>query len=235
MPFTYHPGEKIHKTLTFERIFGALSPVFPEITPLVSKGDRPLQMNFEKELNALIRDAIHNPADTAVNIIRPFMFPGQHENQLLFFLKPEVFMLEVDQASRVVELAVSHLLVYGVHMDGAAVVPGPHLSRSGTMDRHYGYINQMSREASTLLTPSDREAVLSALEVTTEVPMLGGQSVLRGVLFPRQSLPPVGMVYVHTDTAYGTQPESCGQIDRGMSEKSQSVMRNWFDPSSPID
>ena len=54
MPFTYHPGEKIHKTLTFERIFGALSPVFPEITPLVSKGDRPLQMNFEKELNALI-------------------------------------------------------------------------------------------------------------------------------------------------------------------------------------
>ena len=54
MPFTYHPGEKIHKTLTFERIFGTLSPVFPEITPLVSKGDRPLQMNFEKELNALI-------------------------------------------------------------------------------------------------------------------------------------------------------------------------------------
>lgn len=54
MPYTYHRGEKVHKTLTFERLFGALNPVFPEVTPLVSKGDRPLQMNFNEELNALI-------------------------------------------------------------------------------------------------------------------------------------------------------------------------------------
>ncbi len=54
MPHTYHPGESVHKTLTFERLFGSLSPVLPEITPLASKGNRPLQMNFEEELNALI-------------------------------------------------------------------------------------------------------------------------------------------------------------------------------------
>ena len=54
MPYTYHPGEKIHKTLTFERLFGALNPVFSEITPLESKGNRPLQMNFEEELDALV-------------------------------------------------------------------------------------------------------------------------------------------------------------------------------------
>jgi hypothetical protein len=54
MPHTHYPGERVHKTQTFERLFGTLNPVFPEITPLESKGDRPLQMNFEAELNALI-------------------------------------------------------------------------------------------------------------------------------------------------------------------------------------
>lgn len=54
MPSTYHPGEKVHKTFTFERLFGTLNPMFSKLTPLVSKGDRPLQMNFEAELNALI-------------------------------------------------------------------------------------------------------------------------------------------------------------------------------------
>jgi hypothetical protein len=54
MPHTYYPGEKVHKTQTFERLFSTLKPIFPAVTPLGSKGDRPLQMDFESELNALI-------------------------------------------------------------------------------------------------------------------------------------------------------------------------------------
>jgi hypothetical protein len=54
MPHAYYPGEKVHKTQTFERLFSTLKPIFPTVTPLGSKGDRPLQMDFESELNALI-------------------------------------------------------------------------------------------------------------------------------------------------------------------------------------
>ncbi|MGK5095449.1 IS4 family transposase [Deltaproteobacteria bacterium TL4] len=54
MPYTFHRGEKVPKTLTFERLFDALNPVFPRVTPLAPKGNRPLQMYFEDELNALI-------------------------------------------------------------------------------------------------------------------------------------------------------------------------------------
>jgi hypothetical protein len=54
MPYIFHRGEKVPKTPTFERLFGALNPIFARVTPLAPKGNRPLQMYFEDELNALI-------------------------------------------------------------------------------------------------------------------------------------------------------------------------------------
>ena len=54
MPYTYHPGERVHKALTFERLYHSAGRILPRITPLESRGNRPLQMSFDEELKALI-------------------------------------------------------------------------------------------------------------------------------------------------------------------------------------
>lgn len=54
MPYTYHPGERVPKALTFERLYHSVGRILPRITPLESRGNRPLQMSFDEELKALI-------------------------------------------------------------------------------------------------------------------------------------------------------------------------------------
>ena len=54
MPYTYHPGQRVHKSVTFERLYRPISQILPQITPLESRGNRPLQMDFEDELKSLI-------------------------------------------------------------------------------------------------------------------------------------------------------------------------------------
>jgi hypothetical protein len=54
MPRTLEPCRKRNKALSFQKLAAPLKKVLQGITSLVSRGNRPLQMTFEDQLNALI-------------------------------------------------------------------------------------------------------------------------------------------------------------------------------------
>lgn len=112
-------------------------------------------------------------------LLTPFTLETDRQNQLLFFLKPECFLLPEPGQARLLDLVLNTLRRFGVEIRGALKLTGPSLGNRGAMDRHYGFINKLSRSASTLVTAADREAITSALGLPQETFILGGHEVLR--------------------------------------------------------
>jgi len=54
MPRTFKPFPKPFHSPSFFELRQSLKTILPESPPLVSRGDRPLKMTFEDQLNALI-------------------------------------------------------------------------------------------------------------------------------------------------------------------------------------
>jgi len=54
MPCTWMPGKHWKKHETHSNLMAPINNVMPEITPLLSKCNRPLQMSFEDQLNILV-------------------------------------------------------------------------------------------------------------------------------------------------------------------------------------
>ena len=54
MPRSFEPYQKRHHSPSFWKLFQPLKKILPETSALQSRGDRPLQMNFEDQLKALI-------------------------------------------------------------------------------------------------------------------------------------------------------------------------------------
>lgn len=99
-------------------------------------------------------------------------FESTRQNQLLFFLKPEAF------ATDPIRIALETLDRYQIEMSGCLLVSGHRLSTLGLMDRHYGYINNLSRSASGTISEEHRLIIAEALGVSRDVPILGGHEVL---------------------------------------------------------
>jgi hypothetical protein len=100
------------------------------------------------------------------------------QNQLLFFLKPETFLAPKEHQLELVTLILSRFEQFNIEISGCVAVAGPRLQEASVMDRHYGYINAMSRSASSALTPTDRNRFLELLNISESVPVLGGHEVL---------------------------------------------------------
>src|SRR5438093_8936094 len=110
---------------------------------------------------AIVR-SLEDPSDQRV--LQEFRFGGDRLNELLFFFKPECFL--VDSAAHVqktVAMARQKIAQFGAEVTGALWLRGPYLRHHGVMDRHYGYINRLSRQASTLLTPDELASILEAV------------------------------------------------------------------------
>jgi hypothetical protein len=54
MPYTFKPQSKKQKAPSFHKLWQPVKKIFPSMTPLESRGDRPLQMDFEQQLKALV-------------------------------------------------------------------------------------------------------------------------------------------------------------------------------------
>lgn len=116
----------------------------------------------------------------AESVLSPFDLRSSALNQLLFFLKPECFL---DGEGSLVEQrlrrVLSKLAESDVHVSGAALVQGRRLEELGVMDRHYGFINTLSKSASSALSIDDRSRILAELDPDSEQPLiLGGHEFL---------------------------------------------------------
>ncbi|HSB02022.1 MAG TPA: hypothetical protein VLE49_15340, partial [Anaerolineales bacterium] len=108
--------------------------------------------------NSLINEivgTVHNVNQS--KIVSPIQIgKGDWENELLLFIKPEIFMVaNDDNMGATVELIFEKLAEYKANIDGVMILGGALLDEKKIMDRHYGFINRLSRTASKMLSPED--------------------------------------------------------------------------------
>lgn len=88
------------------------------------------------------------------------------QNELVFFIKPELLDVEEDE-----KILNSFLLIqekfedFNVKISGAAIIPGITLDKFGIMNRHYGFINQLSSKASSMVDEESRQKLFKTLEI----------------------------------------------------------------------
>ena len=88
------------------------------------------------------------------------------QNELVFFIKPELFAVDQDEAIfNSMQLIKEKFTAYTVEINGTAIIPGAVLEKHGIMNRHYGFINQLSRKASELVNADIRQQVFSTLDI----------------------------------------------------------------------
>jgi hypothetical protein len=104
------------------------------------------------------------------------------QNELVFFIKPE--LLDVAEKSKILsslQLIQKKFTEFKVEINGAAIIPGAVLDEFEIMNRHYGYINQLSRMASEMIDEETRERMFEKLEIKDqgEHRVLGGHEFLK--------------------------------------------------------
>jgi hypothetical protein len=109
---------------------------------------------------------------------------GEWENELLLFVKPELLMVEDPQAIKnSLELVFAKLAEFKAQVDGMMLVGGRLLEQYEIMNRHYGYINLLSRKASEIIDPADRQKVFEMLNLSPSdagaYTLLGGHEYLK--------------------------------------------------------
>jgi nucleoside diphosphate kinase len=102
-------------------------------------------------------------------------------NELLLFIKPELFLVEkAEQVERSIDLVLTKLKEFDAHISGISIVGGRLLDQLEIMNHHYGFINRLSRLASKMLDDDDRTKIAEALEISSigEYEILGGHEYL---------------------------------------------------------
>lgn len=119
----------------------------------------------------------------SAQIIQPVHI-GQtdRQNELVFFIKPE--LLRVDDNAKILtslKLIEEKFADHKVSVDGTVILPGKVLADYEIMNRHYGFINQLSRMASEMVTADTREEMFKklGLEQHSEYQVLGGHEFLQ--------------------------------------------------------
>jgi len=109
-------------------------------------------------------------------IVSDFKLKTNKKNQLLAFFKPEVFLNKTpQQIEKIMGFVFDKLEKYEVSIDGAAVFPGKAVGKYSIMDRHYGVINTLSKNASKILGKDERDLIFNTLGIKDKnIPILGG-------------------------------------------------------------
>jgi hypothetical protein len=113
---------------------------------------------------------------TNPTILSDFKLKTDKKNQLLAFFKPEVFLdKKPEQIEKIMKLVFEKLEKYEVNVDGTALFPGSAVGKFQIMDRHYGVINTLSKNASKILSKEEKELVFKTLGVKNQnTKILGG-------------------------------------------------------------
>lgn len=98
-------------------------------------------------------------------LLSPFRFGGERENEFVLFFKPEVFFPGVNTEASI-SMAFDKFKEHNVDVSGMLLLTGDRMNELGIMDRHYGFINKLSKNASKILSSEDLEKIYSILEIT---------------------------------------------------------------------
>lgn len=136
-------------------------------------------MQSQQQLKQALLDSLQKDEEIAV-IQPPAIGQTQRQNELLMFIKPEILAIEDRNClGNAIDLIWAKLSEFDATVAGVVLVGGPALEEKESMDRHYGAINVLSKNASNGLDGSDRHSVYDALAVpAADFPLFGGHEFL---------------------------------------------------------
>lgn len=116
-------------------------------------------------------------------LIQEFDFKTDKNNELLFFFKPGCFNVpDFRNTQAIIDMVMTKLSAYQASISGVLLLSGERLEELCIMDRHYGYINKLSKQASTILHDDDFQHIYENLEITSnfeKYSILGGHEFLQ--------------------------------------------------------
>ncbi len=122
-------------------------------------------MTMSKKLINSFIDSL-GKVNQEATILEDFNLKTKNKNQLLAFFKPEVFLNKTPkQIEKIMKLVFEKLEKHKVSIDGTALFPGSAVGKYQIMDRHYGVINTLSKNASKILTKEERDLIFKALDI----------------------------------------------------------------------
>jgi hypothetical protein len=104
------------------------------------------------------------------------------QNELIFFIKPELLNIDDDaKIFNILKMIEEKFNVFDITVHGAAILPGGTLEKHGIMNRHYGFINQLSRKASEIIDAETRDQLFEILGLPDagDHRILGGHEFLK--------------------------------------------------------
>ena len=133
-----------------------------------------MQIMSQNIINSFV-NALGKDKENAT-ILSDFKLKTKNKNQLLSFFKPEVFLNKTpEQIEKIMKLVFEKLEKHEVSVDGTALFPGSAIGKFKIMDRHYGVINTLSKNASKILTNEEKDTVFKTLGITDRnTKILGG-------------------------------------------------------------
>lgn len=118
----------------------------------------------------------HTSDQTDATKVTDLELKTPHKNQFITFFKPEVFLDKTpDQIEKIMDVVFKKFEEFKINIDAATIFPGPALAKYAIMDRHYGVINQLSKNASKQLSAEEKKLVHEKLNITDKnLRILGG-------------------------------------------------------------
>ena len=133
-------------------------------------------------MNDLVKDIVKSVFSNKDEIlIRNFEFKHNKRNELLFFFKPECFLVKnADFTKSIIEMVLNKFRQYDVDISGVLQMNGKRLEELSIMDRHYGFINKLSRNASKMISEEELSKIKESLGIKNleEYKIFGGHEFL---------------------------------------------------------
>lgn len=104
------------------------------------------------------------------------------QNELLFFWKPECFLVnDINYTKNIIEMVLQKFKLYEVNISVVLLLSGKRLDELSIMDKHYGFINKLSRKASEIINGDELLKIQQNLEINNlkEYKILGGHEFLK--------------------------------------------------------
>ncbi len=131
---------------------------------------------------SIVRDVVDAAfSDKDEFLISGFEFNKDRKNELLFFFKPECFLSgSPENTGHIVEMVFDKFNQYKTEISGALLLRGDRLDELSIMDRHYGFINKLSRNASGMVGEEELSKIRESLGPVSleECRILGGHEFL---------------------------------------------------------
>lgn len=164
-------------------------------------------------VNAQITDAFRSfqNSEATKKDVLPYTPSDDAENELLFFVKPEVTTQGPDALAKVLDIAGDAFDEYDVDVTGATILGAPYLAEHGLISQHYGVINEIARTGVDGISEEAKETFADLYGVdAAEATILGAFEFLRA--YPSFDERSLNVLFDNCDTERLASGTYCAEV-----------------------